>query len=60
MKDGDKCPICKQGEISKQDDLEFEDINLSTGKKSIKRFPNGTLACDYCSWVEERKSRGVN
>jgi hypothetical protein len=53
MKEGDKCPICKSGIVCKQDDLEFEDIDLTTNKKTIKKFPNGTLACDFCSWVNE-------
>ena len=53
MKEGDECPVCTEGEVCKQDDLVFEDIDLITGKKTIKKFPDGTLACDYCSWVDE-------
>lgn len=53
MKEEDNCPVCKEGKISRQNDLEFEDIDLSTGKKTIRKFPNGTFACDFCSWVNE-------
>jgi len=55
MKDGDKCPVCKGGKIYRQEDLEFEDIDLITGKKTIKKFPDGTFACDFCAWVDEEK-----
>ena len=49
MKDGDKCPVCKSGRIYEQDDLEFEDLDLITGKTTTKKFPDGTFACDFCA-----------
>ena len=48
-----ECPICKEGKLVPQDDLEFEDTDLQTGKTTIKKYPDGTLACDCCSYVEE-------
>ena len=49
-----ECPVCTEGTLVPQDDLEFEDIDLQTGKTTRKKYPDGTLACDYCSYVEEK------
>ena len=51
----DECPVCKEGTLAPEDDLVFEDIDLETGKKTIKKYPDGTLACDCCSYVEEEE-----
>ena len=48
-----ECPCCTEGELVPQDDLVFEDVDLTTGETITKRYPDGTLACDYCSYVEE-------
>jgi len=53
MREGSKCPVCKSGRIYKQDDLEFEDLDIITGKTTIKKYPDGTFACDNCCWVDE-------
>ena len=47
------CPICKEGKLVPQEDLVFEDIDLQTGKPIITKYPDGTLACDCCSYVDE-------
>jgi hypothetical protein len=46
-----KCPICNS-EVCPQDDLEYEDIDLTTGKKTIFKLKDGTLACTFCAWFE--------
>ena len=48
-----RCPICKKGILHAEDDLEVEDTDIVTWKTTIKKFPNGTMSCDFCSFVDE-------
>jgi predicted nucleic-acid-binding Zn-ribbon protein len=46
-----KCPVCGS-EVCPQNDLEYEDVDILTGKKKIFKVKDGTLACMECAWFE--------
>lgn len=51
LDEGERCPICN-GEVCPQEDLEYEDIDLTTGDKNTFKLKDGTLACSECAWFE--------